>query len=384
MNYDSYLMSVISYVFMRAQTATEYLYILAAVLILALIGISVVASVGKVTPQSQQRSEQLYWAQQPIGIISWAANQEGAQLVLRNNNQRLVTIQSVSINGHTRTINRSIAPDGTLTVFHLGVSESTPYAHSVIINYTDRITQMNILQQSDQLLSAEPSAGTLLLYKEPLIQGLSAWWRFNNDFYDLTGNYSFDTYPDTYEFIEGKVGKGLEITKTAVSTTPYLEFTNKPVLGAHNFTVVTWLKIDDTNNREIFSENLQSGLGGAHITGGVWLYGRIYIRVYYDNLWGFCGDFDITTDEVYTDNTWHHFGFQRNGGYLHIYHNGQHLISNAIEQTCDYPGVSEFFRIGGLTGSPDTSLQIDEFMVFTRPLSEPEIYSIYEMTHPRE
>ena len=103
----------------KAQTATEYMIILAIVIIIALIVVGVLGQIPGIGVNAKSKSSAAYWQTSPIALTSWSLD-VGGDLVLniKNNMAESITITSVYIssNGNTNTNLSVRATDITLGI----------------------------------------------------------------------------------------------------------------------------------------------------------------------------------------------------------------------------------------------------------------------------
>jgi hypothetical protein len=144
-----------------AQTATEYLIILAVVIIIALIVVGVLGGIPGIGGSASTQALSAYWSTSKIGVnsIAIAASTNSANndtIVLRNNLPYTITITGVSVGASTTAqtslnITSQIVPAGTaVTISRLAISgvlsdfytcsAGTTYALNVFINYTEGLT----------------------------------------------------------------------------------------------------------------------------------------------------------------------------------------------------------------------------------------------------
>ncbi len=132
----------------RAQAATEYLIILAVVIIIALIVIGVLGGIPGVGTGARSRASASYWQTADIAISQYAAfaGSDDLDVALRNNLRNRVTLTSVTIGGGAQTCDEtSLAPgqatsctddDGAASC----ASEGDAFSYAVSISYTDTAT----------------------------------------------------------------------------------------------------------------------------------------------------------------------------------------------------------------------------------------------------
>lgn len=102
----------------RGQGTTEYLIILAIVIVIALVVVGVLGGFPSIGTGITQGQSKAYWGSvQPIALVDWAIPASGTgSLVLQNNSANTITMVHVNWNG-TPTANTSvIAPGGKATV----------------------------------------------------------------------------------------------------------------------------------------------------------------------------------------------------------------------------------------------------------------------------
>ena len=138
---------------MKGQAATEYLIILAVVVIIALIVIGVLGGFPGMTRGISERESAAYWAGADVGIIRYAlqTSSGNSQIVLRNNKNFQVTVTNITIGAqtpaqtdYTPNIPQNIAPGASRSLLanysKLNCSSGTVgdlYTLAVTITYQD-------------------------------------------------------------------------------------------------------------------------------------------------------------------------------------------------------------------------------------------------------
>jgi hypothetical protein len=87
----------------KGQTATEYLIILAVVIIIALIVVGVMGGIPGIGSGAKSQASSAYWRTAEIAITSSSVNPAGTTLNLRNNNPNTVRINSMTLGGNVLT-----------------------------------------------------------------------------------------------------------------------------------------------------------------------------------------------------------------------------------------------------------------------------------------
>jgi hypothetical protein len=103
----------------KSQTATEYLIILAVVIVIALIVVGVLGGIPNMGGKSSSRTANIGLSNQKIGIVSSSVYDCGTKLVLRNNNPEQVTVRKVIINNtncQTNSIPSKVNPGESLEI----------------------------------------------------------------------------------------------------------------------------------------------------------------------------------------------------------------------------------------------------------------------------
>src|SRR3989344_3264029 len=84
--------------FKKAQAATEYLIILAVVIIIALIVIGVMGGIPGLGTAGKSKVSESYWAGQSVGVESYAIDTNGKfKFILKNNGRNSVTITRIAV-----------------------------------------------------------------------------------------------------------------------------------------------------------------------------------------------------------------------------------------------------------------------------------------------
>lgn len=130
----------------KAQTATEYMIILAVVIVIALIAVSVLGGIPSIGGTAKIRASSSYWESADIGIVANSFGTVGGDdiLILRNNIDTQITLTGISIDGtivySTPTI---ISPGGQKTITinkACGGAIGDHYSFEMAFNYTDAKT----------------------------------------------------------------------------------------------------------------------------------------------------------------------------------------------------------------------------------------------------
>jgi len=129
---------------MKAQTSTEYLIILAIVIIIALVVVGVMGGIPSLGGQTSSRTGEAYWAQTDIGIISYkidAAALDDDQFVIKNNKRFTIKITDMQVNSVdiTEATDVTLSP-GESTTLTAAVGSGTAgnsFSYAVSATYDD-------------------------------------------------------------------------------------------------------------------------------------------------------------------------------------------------------------------------------------------------------
>jgi len=126
----------------KAQTATEYLIILAVVIIIALIVVGVMGGIPAMGGNSKMKTSAAYWSTAKLALISYAVKPTGVNLSMRNNEINTLMINSISLGGTNLGITPQVLSTGQTAAFNSGAKNCTSgtFSYTVVINYTDVAT----------------------------------------------------------------------------------------------------------------------------------------------------------------------------------------------------------------------------------------------------
>ena len=130
---------------MRAQAATEYLIILAVVVIIALIVVGVLGGFQTITGGISRQQSEAYWSGAEIGILpNYLINASGAYLTIKNNKAFAINVESVQLDD-SGTLTPSpvyLTPGSTADVEVSGIActQGQQFSYTVTIKYSDPTT----------------------------------------------------------------------------------------------------------------------------------------------------------------------------------------------------------------------------------------------------
>jgi len=124
-----------------AQTATEYLVILAVVIVIALIVVSIMGGIPGIGKNGQDKAEQVFWQTADIALESYAnSNTTGMKITVKNNLREGFTIDSFELNNNNIIASQIYIETGESKALSLvgvpGCVAGQTFSYNVVINYT--------------------------------------------------------------------------------------------------------------------------------------------------------------------------------------------------------------------------------------------------------
>ena len=122
----------------KAQTATEYLIILAVVIIIALIVVGVMGGIPGIGGGAKERTSRAYWSTADVAFTAYSVDSSGVTLNTRNNMERSVTVNSISLGGTDLGISATTLTAGGAHTFTSGAVTCTSgsFSYTVSVSYT--------------------------------------------------------------------------------------------------------------------------------------------------------------------------------------------------------------------------------------------------------
>jgi len=149
--------------FKKGQVSTEYLVILAVVLVVALIVVALVGGMSPVSTGVSESQSKNYWLSvAPVSISSWKYSGTALDLTLQNMGGQKVTVSSISIGGSSVfSTNTSLAVGETKTVTatmgsSCGSAGATFELTNISISY-GMGTVTGLLQKGDKAMAGKCS-----------------------------------------------------------------------------------------------------------------------------------------------------------------------------------------------------------------------------------
>ena len=92
----------------KAQASTEYLVILAVVVIVAVVVATLMGDFISLGGETSDRSAKLYWKNSELGLMDWIIADGEDALVIRNNQEYDVFIHNITVDGNPISVNASV------------------------------------------------------------------------------------------------------------------------------------------------------------------------------------------------------------------------------------------------------------------------------------
>ncbi len=131
----------------KAQTATEYMIILAIVIIIALITAAVLGQIPSIGGGARARSSTAFWQSSEIGIVAYSvaddSNNDDLIMKIRNNRKDAITMTDVKMDDiSVYSISTVIGPGETRTITNESVGNicnnaGDSFTFEIDITYTD-------------------------------------------------------------------------------------------------------------------------------------------------------------------------------------------------------------------------------------------------------
>lgn len=123
----------------KAQASTEYLVILAVVIIIALVVVAVLGGFIDIGRGADTQASKAYWRIADIGLVDWDQNPSTFTVVIRNNQDYKIKVSALSAEGINSSEGTSLIQPGgtkTLTVIITCTAGDT-YSYPITVYYND-------------------------------------------------------------------------------------------------------------------------------------------------------------------------------------------------------------------------------------------------------
>lgn len=351
----------------KSQTATEYLIILAVVIVISLIVVGVLGGIPSIGGGLKERALVAKWqVKSPLSIDSWQAGKDFTVLDIKNTGVEHIKLDSFEL------ANLNIDIGKTLTIGQ---------KHRIKIPSTYRISQNGFKLHytlGGHNYSAESDLGLNASRGSSLMEGLVGYWRFDQDLSDSSGN-GFDGIASGNSSASNGVLK-LDGDDDYVETS----FS----LGAEfQKTISLWFKVNSGVGAN-YSNNKQHTLIKAPILTWPASHMHISVRDRYDDIVSYVTDgthhYSETLGYGFPVNInagdWHHLGISYSSytGVITFFYDGVQKVQHTEAQhiPIQYDALPS---IGfGHSGSLSPNGAIDEVMIFDRLLSDSEMQNLFK------
>jgi hypothetical protein len=121
---------------LKGQASTEYLVILAVVIIIALVVVAVLGGFIDIGTGATQQSAKAYWRTADIGIVDWSQNTTNFTAVVRNNQDYRVSLTKMNVSGTADTTAVTLIQGGKATkTFAMACTAGSSYSYTVAFTY---------------------------------------------------------------------------------------------------------------------------------------------------------------------------------------------------------------------------------------------------------
>ncbi len=219
----------------------------------------------------------------------------------------------------------------------------------------------------DPLLSAG-SAGNALA------NGLVAYYRFNNDCNDASGNGYHGTPVNSPVFANNRFGAAQSAIEFTFALDNYVEVNHHSFIkpARNEITVTFWIKVTWPDTSNIWTYFIMGNDFGCWYTFSTADPTHHYVGFAIDNQ-AFGATSSISVD--ITPNAWVHIAGLYNGNKIKIYYNG--VFSDSINWPGTITDLGRNLTIGEWPPSKTLDCLIDDLRIYDRVLSDAEILEIY-------
>ena len=375
---------------MRAQTATEYLILLAVVLVIAVIVLGAIGVLPGLGTQADPAVVNQEATTADIGIVDFQLMEGGVQFRLRNNLRQSVKITNISIENEPVS-----PPSGYPLRLQIGESERLDI-FAAVANYSKETVPLEIVYARED--GASYTQDIDVAYSIPqiyLMDGLVALYHFGKSIYDGTedevidysgnghhGNATtyFGEIPGVGLFAmiatDGVLGDGV-VGSNALMSGLMVEPFNLADLAGRTGTISVWL-----NDYTLYDGDFKQGIIGngndCEITDDQTGGGRKYnFRLSTVDTALNCDlDFGLDASDL---NRWKHYAFWWNETACGLHVNGVLHGNDPMSGTDDLLCGSTLYlgnEMGWAAGNAFNG-SMDEVAIWSRTLSEDEIKAIY-------
>lgn len=360
----------------KAQTATEYMIILAVVIIIAVIVVGVLGGIPGLGGGTKPEASRAYWQSAEVGIVSYAIDKDGRYtFMLRNNRQNAIAFTNITIDNECIWEgSKVIAPGETKAIQGVSAHHGNAgdrYNYDVNISYTDDETGSGYhLEGTEELIGNYATNQTIGNLATPAL-GLVAYYPFSEGSggttADMSGNGNTGTITGATWSTSCTSGSCLSFD----GSDDYVQTNYPAAFGMSSFSISLWLKLNVVSRSGIIGNRLL----GANIGGfNFWAQDGNLIASRISN----------TTTQVtpytaiFQTNVWHYFAavIDRSSNQIRLYIEG--VQSGTPVSIAGFGNINNSInlRIGGNIGFYMNG-SIDDVRIYNTALDPGTIYQQY-------
>lgn len=348
----------------KSQTSTEYLIVLAVVIIIALIVVGVMGGIPSIGGSAKERALQAKWkVASPVAIEHWSAGKDFTVIELKNLGSETIQLNTFQLANLNFDLDKVLAGGQSYKL-------TVPGTYRIDQNgFMWNYTLNNAIYSKSSERPLNNSIGSNLM------SGLVGYWKLDTDFKDSSPFRNDVTVsgPSNQAHIDDAALKLDGSNDMAQRSSVSWDFTNSET---ESFTLSAWFKNADCDG--------SNSLTGISIASGN------DMRLYYSTSSEYYG-FQLLAGTAYSrtsgciENEWVHFVgvYSKPEKLLRLYKNGVLKDFDTTDVWSEYRGR---YAYDTASNTDDITIghaqnyyngSIDEVMLFSRVLSASEVKSIY-------
>ena len=327
----------------------------------------------KITPRLvKDRYNQL-----DLDAISWVSN---SIAISWGNNSADLDLELLDKNGD-RSTGRPPGPGGghpsTLGPAHTALSGSN--YEKIIYASLDTFFYLDVVHKDPNGAPIFFTGASIHPIKSvphaPVLPNLVAYYPFNGDAEDASGNGNHGSGSINFNYVDGKFGKALELNNGEYVAMEATDTLHGDIFKADPFTLSAWIypKTSTSYGHVWRSYPIGAGHNTLFIIGDE---GGISWRARVNGVWSW-DDLCETEPGIVKANEWIHVAVTNDGDKFRIYADGEVVAETDFQET---DGGNTTYSIGSRhTGGETFAGWIDDYAIFSRALSEDEINRIIQV-----
>lgn len=301
----------------RSQTLTEYLIVLAVVIIIALIVVGVLGGIPGIGGNVRTDARNQPAAAKAVGISQFAASTGGIAFELRNNNPFPIKVHNITMDGELVPVSGFAYP------FSLEIGEQqqmkttpifggSPDGIATTVVTFENMKTGNIVAQSDELYYDVPN--------DYFSEGIIRYWSFEDNADDALGSGDSATLSGGAEYGDGSLGAGIYL-KNSTSSVSFGTNTSFNLMPGRSISF--WMKRENASCGNIISDGHDwTGTDGACVNWGAQSSYSIGVKANgFNYVFGGSGSFSTGT-KTRDLSSWSHVVVAIDSANLHGYVDG--------------------------------------------------------------